>query len=707
MGTGPYQTFGNSVYFAMDEASKCAAVLQHRMDVFSNNLEANGFLDKLRMSWSAYHGAYYTDASSGHQVSFSGTQGEIVNLPVNHFRNIAEHMLTMTCATRPTMQARATNTDYKSLTQTYLANGLLDYYMREKRMESYIKRAVEYAIVLGAGYIKMAWNATSGEMYDFNEETNSPIYEGDVEFVNLSPFDVVMDNTKETHAETNWYVCRTWKNRYDVAAKYPELQDEIMSVPTKIEALRYRFNMITTDETDDIAVYEFFHKRTESLPDGRYMMFVSETAVLSDGPLPYRNLPVYRISAADILGTPYGYTDMFDLLPLQESVNALYSTIMTNQTAFGVQNILVPRGSDISVSELVGGLNIIEANIQNGAKPEALNLTATPAEVFKFAEMLESAMETISGVNSVARGNPEASLKSGNALALVQSMALQFISGLQQSYVQLIEDVGTGLINMLRDFAAVPRVAAIVGKSNRTFMKEFKGDDLSNVNRVIVDVGNALANTTAGRVQMAEQLLQMGAIKTPQDYFTVMNTGNLNTMMEGVQSQDLLIDSENESMLNGEQPPVLMFDDHKLHVLKHLNILNDAELRKNPELTQTVLQHIQTHVTQAQQGNPATLNWLGIQPLPPPNPPGTPAGPPPGPQGPPPPSGPPHGHPGAPHGHPGAPHAPGPGPQQSVAPGVQGPMPNAPLPGMPRVPQVPANLLPNPGLQQQSMGNVK
>ena len=47
-------------------------------------------------------------------------------------------------------------------------------------------------------------------------------------------------------------------------------------------------------------------------------------------------------------------------------------------------------------------------------------------------------------------------------------------------------------------------------------MKEFTGDDLTSVNRVIVDVGNPLARTTAGRVEMAEQLLQMGVIKTPQ-----------------------------------------------------------------------------------------------------------------------------------------------------------------------------------------------
>jgi hypothetical protein len=123
-------------------------------------------------------------------------------------------------------------------------------------------------------------------------------------------------------------------------------------------------------------------------------------------------------------------------------------------------------------------------------------------------------METISGINSVTRGQPEASLKSGNALALVQSMAIQFISGLQQSYVKLIEQVGTQLINNLKDYAKAPRVAAIVGKNNRTELKEFIGDDLQAINRVVVDMGNALSRCLAKDTPV---LMFDGSIKMVQD----------------------------------------------------------------------------------------------------------------------------------------------------------------------------------------------
>lgn len=602
------------IYFAANTPDKTAAVVLDKANLWFNHLYMNGYLDKIREMWMAYHGAYYGSASDGHKILFGGEQGELTQMAVNHLRNIASHMLVMVTSNRPAMQARATNTDYKSLVQTRLANDLLDYYMREKRLEKYLKTAVEYAIVMASGYIKMDWNSTSGEVFDFNEETNAPIYEGDVEFTNLSPFDVIFDTTKE-NTNHDWVLCRTYKNRFDLAAKYPELAKKIIELPTKSDLNQYRFDIMMDKETDDVPVFEFYHRRTESMPDGRYLLFLSADIVLLDTAIPYRTLPIYRIAPSDILGTPFGYTPLFDLLPLQDAINSLYSTILTNQHAFGVQNVLNPRGSDINISALSGGLNLVDYNPQAG-KPEALNLTATPPEIFEFIKMLEQAQETISAVNSVSRGNPEASLKSGTALAMVQSMTLQFMSGLQQQYIQLIEDVGTGLINMLKDFASVPRIAMIAGKSQRAYLeKTFTGDDLSQVNRVIVDVGNPLAKTTAGKIQLAQDLVQYGIIKTPEQYFTVLNTGNLATMTEYQQNELLLIRAENEKLAEGKEVIALGVDQHVMHIKEHKGVLADPDLRQDPDLVQRTLNHINEHIELLRSIDPALLTVIGEQPI--------------------------------------------------------------------------------------------
>lgn len=681
----------NTIYFAAKPAQETAEILLTRASSFYNFLSANDYLDKLRRMWEFYYGTQNSGYGTGHSVTFTGEQGELVQVPVNHFRNIASHILNMITSNRPVMEARAANTDYKSLSQTYLANSILDYYMKEKHLEKYLKHAVEMAIVMGSGFIKMEWNATEGETYDYDEDTGKFEYEGDVVFSNLSPFDVVVDGTKESW-NNEWMLVRSFQNRYNLMAKYPELKQQILDLPSKIESNIYRISLFSNDDTDDVPVYEFFHKRTEAMPDGRYLLFLNGNTVLLDTKMPYRVIPVFRVVPSEILGTPYGYSPMFDVYPIQETINSLYSTIMTNQNAFGSQNVWIKRGSDISIADIAGGLNLIESD----EKPEGINLTQTPAEIFKFLETMISAAETISGVNSVTRGTPQASLESGTALALVQSMSLQFISGLQQNYVALIEDIGTSLINMLKDFADTPKVVQLVGKNNRPYLKEFTGEDLDSINRVIVDVGNPLSRSTAGRVEMASQMMQMKLITSPEQYFQVIETGTMEPMIQGTEKELLLIQRENEMLLEGQPVQATALDKHSLHINEHKAVINDPDLRSNINLVKNIQDHIQEHLNYLRTTDPDLLKIIGETPLPPLPMPAAPGEPPQSPQGGP--GG------GQPQGNPGATLQP-----QGGSPGLGNPLqqPGGNTQNLPNLPKVDASQLPNPALQEQAMGNVK
>ena len=317
------QNTRSNKYFGADTSDILVAYLDKRAGDWFQALSTSNYLDKIKRSWQAYHGVYY---ENNHTVSFGGENGELVNMAVNHFANIAQNTLTMVTSTRPSFQARAINTDLRSQIQTNLATGLLDFYMRDKRLEQDLKRACEYAIVLGTGYIKMEWNGTAGKIVseiepkfaytqhpetgedipelDENgnhkiEEEGFPIYEGDAEFTTMSPLDVVFDTSRE-NAKMDWQLCRTFKNKYDMAAKYPEFADEIIQLQTKTELYQYRLSLTPYDETVDIPIYEFFHKPTEALPRGRYVLYLSQDIVLVDDDLPYQKLPIFRISYRDI-----------------------------------------------------------------------------------------------------------------------------------------------------------------------------------------------------------------------------------------------------------------------------------------------------------------------------------------------------------------------------------------------------------------------
>jgi hypothetical protein len=606
-----------NIYFANKEAKECVKVLMSKIENWEKELLTSGLANKIKRSWSFYHGSFGDDLYNwdDHRISSTGEQGELLKFPVNHFRNIGSYMLNMTASNRPAMQAKSVNTDYKSQTQTILANGLLDYYMREKSLEDVIKRVTEYAIVLGEGWVKMEWDSTAGEQYGYNEETKTPVYEGDINYLALTPFDVIRDVNKNDSEIHNWYIVKSYKNKYDLMAKYQDLSDKIEKVETRDVENLFKLSS-NTDKSDEVAIYEFYHRKTDAVPDGRYIMFINDEIIPVDAPLPYRDIPLYTINPSKMIGTTFGYTIMFDLLPIQEAINMLYSVILTNQNAFGVQNIMIPKGSDINLQQLAGGLNIIEYN-PGMEGPRPLNLTSTPAEVFNMLNKLENTMETISGINSVVRGNPESNLRSGNALALVQAQALIFASNLQQSYVRLVESLGTATIRILQDYAEAPRVAAIVGKANRTYLKEFTGKDVSSINRVVVEISNPLSKTTAGRAQMATELIQYGIVDNVEQYFNVLNTGNLDTMTQSQQHELTLIQSENEKLMEGEQVTALAIDSHLMHIKEHKSVLYDPDLRKDPILVQATLDHIQEHINMLREVDPGLLQSLGEQPLPP------------------------------------------------------------------------------------------
>lgn len=605
-------------YFAAKEPKEVTNILLGRAKSFYSVLQSNFYLEKIRKCWEFYHGLFNSGFSESHKVQFTGEQGEIVLLSVNHFRNIARHIIELITSSRPAMEARAVNTDYKSMSQSIVANGILEYYMREKHLEDVIKRSVEMAVVMGAGYVKMEWNATAGEIFDYDEDSNETTYEGELEFGNLSPFDVIFDGTKDSW-DHEWYLVRSFKNKWNLSAKYPELRERIESLPTKNQ-LDQAFNLalFSNDQTDDVPVYEFYHKRCEALPNGRYLLFLDTDLTLLDTNLPYRTLPIFRIVPNEIMGTPYGYSPMFDLIGLQEALNSMYSVILTNITNHGVTNLFVETGSDVTINSLPGAMNIVEGR----KKPEVLQLTENPSDIYTAIALLTKDFETLTAMNSVIRGNPEQNLKSGTALALIQSNALQFISGLQESYIKLIENVGTSVIQILKDFAQAPKVIALVGKNNKTYLKEFTGEDINSINRVIVDVGNQLARTTAGRVQMAEQLLQMKLLKSPDQYFQIINTGKLEGAYEGELKQVMLTRKENERLMVGQLVRAMITDQHKMHIDEHASILSDPDLRDsdNQAIRDQILEHIQEHIDMLRNTDPDLLMLLDQQPLQPPAP---------------------------------------------------------------------------------------
>ncbi len=624
-------------HFATLDEDQIGDQLQLKIDRYFDEIRNTGLL----YLWKRSYNQFYVAVTQHRGILRNGgEQAEYTKQYVNHYRSLLQHKASLTIKDRPAFEPVATNTDHKSQTQTILAKGLLEYYAKDGGLETKLKRAVEFALRYGEGFVRVLWDSSAGGTAAVDPDSGEPVKEGDLEFETFSPVDVIRDTQVNSSDDNDWYIIRTFKNKWDIVAQYATvegkvsskiqteldlLRESILAMPTKDKVSREQTTVADYQQaTDLIPVYEFYHRKTPAVPNGRITKFLDAETILNDGDLPYKKMPIHELFASNVDGSPFGYTVAYDLLPLQEAVDGLHSAIITNQKTFAVQQIAIPRGSGLSTEVIGEGLACIfydAQNVQGGGKPEAIQFMATAQEVFNYVKELEALMETLSGINSVNRGNPPANLKSGAALALVQSMAVDFASDFQNSYVRLLESVGTATIDILKTYAESERVAEIVGKNNRPMIQQFVGADMENINRVTVDVGNPLATTTAGKISILEGLVQAGLIGTPEQYLEVLTTGSLEAAIEGELSELMLIRSENEALSDGDASvSAIATDNHALHLKEHKSVLASPDARKDVNIVNAALAHIQEHINMLSSLDPNFLTALGQVPMAPQDP---------------------------------------------------------------------------------------
>lgn len=623
-------------YWAADAQDVCVTELLARTGDFYEYLNETGLMSL----WRAVHLQYYHATDVGAYGTSAGEWNELQTTNINDFRNLIQHKIGIVIAQKPTWEPMSINSDIESLAQTKLARSLLEYYQDAKRLSVKANNWVLNAALFGEGFLLQTWDAAAGNVTFANKDEDgfqNVFHEGDVDQRVFEPVDIIRDINIMDSEQNHWYMVREVHNKWDLASKYPEHAEELVKQTLVRNPRQHYISFMQGDvqAKDLVYLYRFFHKKTASVPGGRVVEFVNSDIVLRDGDLPYADFPIHRIIDNEIKGRNFAYTDAYDMLEVQGLSDGLWSTVLTNLNTFGVQNVLMPEGAKISTSDIGGGMNIIRFNPNDGPPPQALQLTAQPQGIFDAINALGAKLETISGVNSTARGNPPAAVGSGVALSMLQSLNVQYAQGLQSSYVSGMEQVGTTLVNILKNYAETPRVIAIVGQAQGSYLKEFSGKDIDKIHRVSVKLGNPMSNTPQGRFSMGQMLVQAGLISDASQLLTVFETGSLDALTEGRDAQLLLSKQIVEALRQGQPvPPPVITDDHALMIRALADLTSDLSLRMNhPELLPPIFTQIQSHMKFLQDPTVSILmGALGQKPLPPNQPqptqgaPGQPAG---------------------------------------------------------------------------------
>ena len=576
--------------------------------------------------YSRYYGL--GDESSSTNMSFVGADGQQIKVYVNLFRFLVQQCVSLVAGAKLSYTAVPVNSDIQSKEASIVATHMLRSAVRQHRIGRVLRQGTEYAIAFIEGFVRCSWDPSLGgekveEVADVEtgEIVSNTTRDGDNYVKAYSLLDVFRSEFDPNTNDPDWIIFRDWVNRYDVAARRPELKDKILNIKSDLtwDFGAYR-NWIPEDE-DKIAQYTLYHKRTPAVPHGLEFTFWSADAFDPPSALSYKKLPYARITPADILRTQRGYSPAIDVMALGDILTSLISTAISTQARFGLPQLQSKRGNGVDVRNLTDGSAILEYNVEPiGELPTP---TVSP-DNGRLTDMCRDLMVMLMGHNATSLGQIESSSRLSTAsMSILEQKALQAISGLQETFLAAAEDVGELYVDSFRNHATTERVVRLIGKNNKSYVKSFAGSYFKGVDSVVVELGDTMGTTPTQRLDQANMLLQNGQISV-SDWFEVKRTGALDTILETGSDPRLTMEEENDLLAQGINPPVVFTDNHIDHILSVARLLASPADRANPVLMQAASEHVAQHLEQLRTMDPDLRSILLNQPPPPP-----PQGPPP------------------------------------------------------------------------------
>jgi hypothetical protein len=290
--------------------------------------------------------------------------------------------------------------------------------------------------------------------------------------------------------------------------------------------------------------------------------------------------------------------------------------------------------------------------INSRTKPEVLDNPALKPEVLRAMEWVSGQLNQAMALNNVVMGQPDKGMPA-SAQALQRAQAMQFHAVAQGERVRLRARNANGKLKLLKRFALAPRITEMAGTAKQYEVREWKAEDISDVERFDVEPINPTSATFEGRQSMLEMLMQMGAIRTPDALLTFLQTGSLESITSTATAQRELVESNvallqkgigppkvdmkamapllQEALEQGLPPPMPVFlppeegeevlmilksDPHHLAIPAYVGVLSSPASRNDATLMQACTEAIQLSLTYWQALTPDEAQCYGVPPLP-------------------------------------------------------------------------------------------
>lgn len=521
---------------------------------------------------------------------------------------------------KPELRVRAFSDEDRDLQAAKLATGVLRYVQERIDMQAVLSRGMLWSETCGSVFYKVLWDENGGRQVAV-DETESPVYEGEVKVSVVPPYEIFPDRLDVENLEEARSVIHAQavsaeyvREKFHVEIKGRQIEKILgYSEPSAARQGMEAYGVCSTNLENGVILLERYEKPSGQYPDGR-LEIAAAGKLLYEGDLPYKNgergertFPFVKQDCLRLPGAFFSTCIVDRLIPVQRAYNAVRNRKheFLNRLSMGV--LTVEDGSvdtdELTEEGLLPGKVLVYR--QGGKAPEMLDCGSVPSEFKDEEEWLEKEFAMISGVSDLSQHSTALRVTSATGLQILLSQDESRLSASVACLEGAMKDIGRQILRLYRQFAGNARLMTLAGENKKTQVYYFNASNLE-VNDIQFE---PTENTTPEEKKATLLKLYEAGLLTDEN--GQISKENKSRILEAFgfggyeNARDISAlhiakaQEENLDLKSGEVQAD-GYDEHELHISEHIRFLLSSEFKKlkNKESVKKYFEaHIAAHRT--------------------------------------------------------------------------------------------------------------
>lgn len=523
-----------------------------------------------------------------------------------HIHDIIETKVSQMTRLKPDIQVLPADDEYSDRGAAKVAQQVVRNIFEQQQLDARLIELHRQARIFGEAYMLITFDKNIG---DFDKEyvrakelgveglSKMPKRIGDVKYETRLPWKMFLQR-KQKLDDCEYYLTYCIKPRQEVMDKYGAKEEDFGG---ESEVVHFNTSNMQ-DETleDTCVVWEFYHKRTEFLPEGKMVKFV-ENKILEETEYPYSmdEFNFVRLTDIDVPDILNGVSKLEFALPMQLMFDNLTAIAARNLFKTAYSKWAVPRAAKINPDSLADDNTLV--TYAGPVPPALIAVQPSPPELYSFREAVKNDMQVLMGNHGISRGEVPKGITASSALQFLTELESERASSDISKHATIVKEISKKSIAIAADFYNPDdeRLVRIVGKNNKTLIKHFDNAVLSRPYDIRFDSSSGFPETIAAKRQRVLESMQFNReMLSPERWQYLLDLGDTDKLSSIMTSAIESAEAENEDILSGEyvaEPE--FYEDHIAHLRSHYAALQPLQFKQeaDDEILVAMLNHIAVH----------------------------------------------------------------------------------------------------------------